>query len=218
MALTRAQARSLIRELIDDTAAKLWSDANLDILTEGGIDILWGELLDHKPWLRSIESAALTPAAPGTVDTATQLTRFYRVQQVARDGMAYTEADPKDVLVVAGQQITAPSRTWVMLDSSLHLFPYDTAANIYVRYSSRPTAYTGLANDNTVVSWPDGYHMAYVYDAASRALEKGDREKSDTFRARAADEMARLRAYLRTVSVGPRLPWTPDGAEAWGSV
>ena len=78
--LTRLQARTLIQELIDDTAAKLWTAPNLDILTEATLDELWGELLDQFAWLRSTESGALTPVAPGTINLTTALTRFYRVQ------------------------------------------------------------------------------------------------------------------------------------------
>ena len=216
--LTRAQSRSLIRELIDDSAAKLWSDANLDVLTEGAVDVLWGELLDFNAWLRSTEAGPLTPVTPGTVNLDTALTRFYRLQTVVRNGVTLTKADPKDVLVSANLQVAAPNSTWVVMGILLYLFPLALDANVYVRYSSRPTAYTGLASDATAVDWPDGYHLAYIYDAASRALEKGDREKSDTFRQRAGDELARLRAYLRKNSNDPIMPFVPEDALNWGGV
>jgi hypothetical protein len=216
--LTRLQARTLIQELIDDTAAKLWSAANLDLLTEGAIDILWGELLDAFAWLRSTAAGPLTPVTPGTVNLDTALTRFYRLQIVSRQSQTLTETSPRDVLLEGATEIVAPCGTYTIMGNLLYLFPLSTSADVYVRYSSRPTSYTALASDATPVEWPDGYHLAYVYDAASRALEKGDREKSDTFKQRSLDEMARLRAYLRKQSIGPVMPYMDRTAIEWGGV
>lgn len=214
--LTRAQARSLIQQLIDDTAEKLWSAANLDILTQGAIDELWGELLDWNGWLRSTEGTP-TITAPGYFDLDTGLTRFYRLQAIVRDGQTYWPANQRDVLVSNGEAIVAPDHTYAIIGSRVYLFPLSTTPTVYVRYADRPTAYTSLASDATAVDWPDGYHMAYVYETAARALEKGDREKSDTFRQRAADEVARLRAYLRKRQIGPIMPWMDRDSIEWGS-
>ena len=216
--LTRLQARTLIQELIDDTAAKLWSAANLDILAEAALDELWGELLDQWPWLRSTESAGLTPTAPGFIDVSTALTRFYRLQSVGTATGGYYLADPKDIALVNGVVLNAPDNSFAFYGSQLYLFPLSVAASsVFVRYCNRPTAFTALATDATVVDWPEGYHLAYIYDAAARALEKGDREKSDTFKDRAATSMFRLKAFLRKQTLGGVMPWTPDSSLDWGS-
>ena len=215
--LTRLQARTLIRQLIDDTASKLWDDTNLDLLTEAAIDELWGELLDWNGWLRSTEQA-VTPTSPGYFDLDTGLTRFYRLQAVVRGGQTFWPANQRDVLLSNNEAVVAPDNTYAIIGSRVYLFPLDASTSIYVRYADRPTAYTSLASDATAVPWPDGYHMAYVYEAASRALEKGDREKSDTFRQRAADEVARMRAYLRKRQIGPIMPWFDRDSLEWGGV
>lgn len=213
--LTRLQARTLIQQLVDDTGATLWSAPNLDILTEGAIDELWGELLDKFEWVRSTEAATLTPTAPGYVTLSTAFTRFYRLQMVARDNQAFWPANQKDVLVINGVQIVAPDHTYVVYGDQLHLFPY-SLNQISVRYNSRPTAYTALANDSALVDWPDGYHMAYIYDAASKAMEKGDRENSERFGKRAEQSMFRLKSFLRKQQVGPIMPWFHQDAIEWG--
>jgi hypothetical protein len=214
--LTRAQARSLIQQLIDDTAAALWTAGNLDILTEAVLDELWGELLDWNAYLRATEVTP-TIVSPGYFDLDTGLTRFYRLQSIVRNGQTYGEINVKDMLI-DGTNFDGPSNTYAILGSKVFLFPLDTTTPINVTFADRPTAYTSLASDATAVPWPDGYHMAYIYETASRAMEKGDREKSDTFRSRAGEQIARLRAYLRKRSVGPVGPWLNDDAREWGGV
>jgi hypothetical protein len=179
---------------------------------------LWGDLLDQWPWLRTTETVALTPTTPGYINTETALTRFYRLQQVARNGVIHTLADPRDVVSVGNVAYSAPDATHVFLGNQLHLFPYDLTANVYVRYSSRPTAVSALATGATAIDWPEGFAMAYVYETAARALEKGDREKSDAMVARAQQVQAKLRAKLRKQQVGPIVVWTADDAREWGGI
>lgn len=215
--LTKDEARSLTQQFMDDPAGKLWSADNLDILLEGVLDELWStELLEHAPWLRSTESAALTPVVPGTVNLATALTRWHRLQLVVRDGCTYTEASPKDVLVQNGVTITAPDRTYVVMGDLLYLFPLALTANVYIRYSSLPTAFTSLA-DTDDVTWPDGFHLAYVYDAAARAMEKGDREESARLAKRAETSLYRLKSKLRKTGLGAIMPWHQGGGIEFGS-
>lgn len=215
--LTKAQARAFVRELIDDTAGKLWSDANLDLLIEATLDVLWGELMDFSPWYRSTQIGNLSPASPGVLTVSSNTTRFHRWQEISRGGQSYYQASPKDVSIEGDTVYSAPDFTWIQLGDILWLFPLSTTGDVWIRYSSFPTEFTTLASGDDV-EWPDGYHLAYLYDAASRAMEKGDREKSDTFRQRAADELARTRAFLRKRGLGPILPYTDRTAQEWGSV
>lgn len=216
--LTKAAARSLTQQFIDDPAGKRWSPTNLDILLEGVLDELWGELLDSFAWIRSTEAATLTPVAPGTINLDTALTRFYRLQQVAKDGQAYTLIDPKDVLVVNGVAVAAEHSTYTIMGGLLYLFPLDTVTNsVSVRYNSRPAAFTTL-NDTDSVTWPDGYHLAYCYDAAARAMEKGDREESARLGKRAETSLFRLKAFLRKQHIGPVMPYMVDDNLSWGGI
>lgn len=216
---TKAQALALLAQLIDDPAGKLWDTANLTDLLSGTVDELWGDLLDEFPRLRSTESSALAPSSPGYIGLNSQLTRFYRIQQVGRASWPapYTDADPTQFNVIGGVVNDAPCRSWIIWGNQLHVFPYDTTADVYVRYSSLPNAVTDIASD-APIEWPDGFHMAYIYETAARAMEKGDRESSERFSARAAQVQARVRAFLRKQRVGPVVITTYDSPEQWGSV
>lgn len=213
--LTKAQARTLIRQFIDDEAATLWSNANLDILTTGVLDELWTDLLEHSPFLLSMEEAP-TVTSPGYVDLDTELTRWFRIQQVVRENFVYTPADQKDAVVNDSEVVSADGRTYTLLGSELHLFPYDTTANVRIKYNYLPPSYGGLG-DSDEVEWPDGHHLAYVYAVASRAMEKGDREDSARFERRAENALLKLKAVLRKRHTGPTMPWFDhDALEAGG--
>ena len=218
MTLTKLQARTLVQQLIDDSAAKLWSAANLDILTEAVLDEMWAaDLLDHWPYLRSTESGGLTPTAPGYIDTDVALTRFYRLQQITRNSIAYAPADQKDSIVSNSLELSTEKRTYTFYGNQLHLFPYELTPAVFVRYSSRPPTFTSL-NDTDAVIWPDGHHLAYIYAIAARAMEKGDREQSERFEKRAETSLLKLKSTLRKQHVGPTMPWMPDTAQDWGGV
>lgn len=225
--LNKVQIRALVRQLIDDPAGKLWSSPNLDLLSEGCLDELWGELLDQFPWIRSTE-AAIVPIAPGYIDLSIDsllVTRLYRVQQVVRDGVIYRAVDQRDTLISNGVVLSAPSNAYTIFNEQLHLFPY-SVSTVYLKYVSRPEPFTSLGpgsdpdsdeDDFLTVDWPDGYHMAYIYDIASKAIEKGNREDSTMFGKRAEQAMFRLRAFLRRQSTGgSTMPYLVDSDLEWG--
>lgn len=226
--LNKLEVRTLVRNLIDDPAGKLWPNGPLDLLAEGSLDELWGELLDQFPWLRSDESAALVPLAPGYIDIPTQLVRFYRVQHVIRGNVEYSPVAQRDVLTVGSLSIEATDQTYTLFGGQLHLFPYDPTTPVYIRYSSLPTAFTDLTpgpnpgseEDDAIsfIEWPDGHHMAYIYDIASKAIEKGDREESIKLKGRADTSLFRLMAYLRKQHSGIIVGGFHEDAFQWGGV
>lgn len=207
--------RSMIRQLIDDVAATQWPEADLDYLSEGTLDELWSDLLEGWEWVRTVEDTVV-PNASGVV-TGQLTLRWHRIQKVTRAGREYSLVDPKDVVLNSdGTVVSAPDCTYMLLGSELHAFPIETT-DISIRYSGRPDAYTELEDDDGV-EWPDGFHMAYVYEIAARAMEKGDRESSATFQKRADMAMFRLKAWLRKQAPGPITPFSITTAAEYGGV
>jgi hypothetical protein len=223
--LNKVEVRDLIRQLIDDPGGKLWNTTNLDLLIEGCLDELWGEIIDQFPWVRWTETSAITLVAPGYVQlwddaTTSDFNRLYRIQRVVRNGIEYHIADQRDVTIAGGEVIAAPNYSYTILGRTLHLFPYDITANVTIQYSSLPEPFTSLTpgpdpddpsdDEISLVEWPDGYHMAYIYDVASKAIEKGDREDSTRLGRRAEASLFRLKAFLRKQHTGPIMPYVSD--------
>lgn len=169
--LTRGQVRTAIQQAIDDSGAVLWSQANLDRLTEMAEDTMFEAVLDTWPWFLST-SQSVAPNTSGQVALSTGLTsRFYRVLRTSRDSdgrelapRLYTEALPQPAYYVLGDNLTTDP---VIASPS----------TITVVYSFLPAKYTGLVDDNTALpNYPEGHEAALVYLTASWAMTKGDRE------------------------------------------
>jgi hypothetical protein len=223
MALTKLEARELIREQMDDASSKLWSDSLLDRLTTTTLDTLWGELLEHAPRLTSQLDTIATLQTPGyirtqlTTDTpAGDLTqRFRRVQSVMRGEQMYTEVDPRRVAVQGNVLVANDGRDFVyfLQGKQIWLLPLDTAEDVELRYSYLPAKYSGLANGDNV-EWPEGFEDAYTWEVAGRAMLKGGRENADSLLGVAARSMAQLRSLIKTGGV--IMPYHNMPAQAWG--
>lgn len=221
MSITRAVARTMIRELADDPDGKRWSDANLDILAGMVIDGLYADILDDQPQAVSLLETVTTLTSPGTIDTSSggDLTnRLYRVQSIVRNGQTYREADHRNVVLEDGAVISAQDYTYVFFGDELHLFPYSTTEDVEIRYSYRPTKFDLLANDSTAVEWPDGYELAYLTKVAAFAMGKGGVEDPTYMLAFHAQELQRLLSAIRRRSPGPTTMFTNDSSLSWGAI
>lgn len=221
MALTKAQIRTLVQEVIEDSSAKRWSAANLDLLIQITQDSLWSELLDFDAYFVSQLDTLTSLTSPGYVDVATggdATKRFLRIQSIVRNGQEYTEVDRRDVVLEANTVKSHPRGVpyaYVKLGKQFHLLPYDTADDVEFRYSYYPTAFDSLA-DGTAVEWPEGHEAALVYETASRALSKGDTDDITQVAAIAAIEWQRLINAIRKSSHGPSTPFYTSTVDAWG--
>jgi hypothetical protein len=217
--LNKVQVRSLVRRLIDDPGGKQWPTSDLDLLIEGCLDELWGELLDQFSWLTSVENV-VTPTGVGIIavasiglDTALLTHRLYRIQKVVRDSKELRPAFPEEVTLYNNTVVDAPDDTYMILRNAIWCFPLALTPQVSVHYSYFPEPFTSLVpgpdpddesdDDSSFIDWPDGYHMAYIYDIASKALEKGDKEDSQRLQRRAEMSLHRLRAFLRKQHIGP---------------
>lgn len=221
--LTKAQARSAIREAIDDLNAKRWSDAALDALISRTIDGLWNDVLEQAPWSLSQHQEPLV-TAPGYVDLRQtvmggQLTqRFFRLQNVVRDGTTYKEANPRDVTRENDEIVSAPHNRYTIFGNQLWLFPLSVTANVELDYSFLPASFTSLA-ESGFVPWPDGYDDAYIYSVARRGFAKGDAESITQATELASEAVNKLKAAIKKSSTGPGGgPWSPFTARESGGV
>jgi hypothetical protein len=225
--LSKAQARSLIRELVKDESMKIWSDSSLDVLTQLTIDEQWGEvLLDQAPYLNS-QVDILAPITPGYLDLRTisaggQLTqRFYRIQKVTLNNQEYSLAHSEDVAFVTTSttEIVAPRFSYLMLGSQLYLFPLNISfgSSVEFRYSFIPPSFTSL-HESDIVQWPDGYENAYAFESAARALLRSDATLAGNYHNLAQESQRNLSSAIARMSPGPITPHMVDTPISWGSV
>lgn len=230
MAIIKSDLRTLIRLMIDDPQKTLWTDPNLDLLTEQTMDSLWARIHTYNPFFTSQDDQALTALSPGYIDlrqtgvgTGQLTNRFHRLQSVVVGGasanaITYEKADARDVVLQGGQVIYAPNYRYVYYGYQLWLFPLSTvAANVEIRYSFKPTpAYRTLA-DGVTIGWPDGHEGALWWETCARAISRGSREDPTTFRTWSNDSWSEMIDSIKNTDFGPIVPYLPDSPTSFGS-
>lgn len=235
MALTKAQVRSQVRQMIDDPNAKRWTDPSLDALIEGVHDDLYSDMLDVAGYFNSqYQQISLPLHAPGYIDLRQTIyggdltQRFYRLQQCIADGRHYFAKDPRDYLMVAAAPITggvADIRadtgveqrfSFQFLGNQLWLHPLGQLTTLVeLRYSYKPQAFTSLTN-GYIVDMPEGSYRALINLCAAEGLQKGNAEDANNFRAMGEDARQKLLNSIRRQYHGATQVWTGDGSNSWG--
>ena len=216
--LTKAEARSMIRAMMSDESSEKWNAGNLDLLIQLTLDRLWAKIIDIAPMLYSYLDTVTTLTSPGYISTGLggDLTkRFVRLQSLTRDGREYHPISRKDVVFEDSAVIAVNvSRyyKYVVMGSQIHLLPYDTAADVEIRYSYRPDSFTTLA-DTATVEWPDGHEDAYIAEIVLRAATKLPPEFYNELKDAAKAAWFALEDGLGELLITPQ---TTDDASAWG--
>jgi len=217
--VTRGEATTLVRELIDDrTATGRWPTASLNLLATTTLDELYDDLMEAAPnWRRTVEEP--TVASPGYVDLTGTTERFVSVIKngVVRGGIRYSPITPSQVIMEDNAVVSAPDNTYVIWGDQLWLFPLATTT-VELTYLSRPTSWADLADDGQTVVWPSGYDSAYVFEIAARAMIKGAAEEPNEFRAVADRAMARCLRRIKKQYPGPVVVEHVDSPLEWGSI
>lgn len=230
--ITRGTARTMIQQMLDDPSAKRWTAANLDQLTELILDNLWSDILDTAPYYNSQYDQLTTTTAPGYVDLrlvadgGALSQRYYRFQQVIANSRQYYAKDPRDYLLLAtGATLSTVSAssgveqayTFQFLGDQLWLHPLGSNGDrIELRYNFRPTRYTALANDNTVVPFPDGCELAYILKVAGLAMLKGNAEDSTALLRAAEDAKETMLNSIRRRYMGPTVVFAGNSPVEFG--
>jgi len=219
--LTKAQARALTREWLDDPNAKRWSDLRIDLAIQLCIDDLWTDLLDMQPNLTSQLHTITSLVSPGYIDlrlttVGGQLTqRFYRVQHVTRDGREYRWADPRDIAIASNGVIAGPELTYYVQGDLLWLFPLDTSTPVELRYSFKPTPFTAMT-DGMNIPFPEGSESAYVLAASALTMAKGGEEDFGPLATLAQQSRDRCYAAIRRQYHGMSVPYSTGTGQDMG--
>lgn len=233
MALTKAQVRSQIRQMIDDPNAKRWTDPSLDALIEGVHDDLYSDMLDIAPYFNSQyqQVAKVNLFAPGYVDLRQTVyggnltQRFYRLQQCMADGRHYSAKDPRDYLMVADSNtndlttvkaIVEQPYTFQFLGNQLWLHPLGSVSSmVELRYNYKPQAFSSLTN-GYIVDMPEGSYRALVNLAAAEGLQKGNAEDAENFRKIGENAREKLLNSIRRQYHGATQMFTTDSSHSFG--
>lgn len=219
MTITKTQAIGFVRDILDDPFGQVHVDTDITLLISATIDEMWSDILDVSPFYRARQDTitAVNSIDLRTVTAGGDLTnRLYRVFDVIRDNKSLLQVHPLDVLRTNAAEIVSPDSSYYILGDTLVMFPVKTA-NVEILYSYRPDAFSSLGT-NDPVDWPDGHEMAFVYEAAARAMVWGDREDNEKIREMASLSWNRLISMVRRRTGVPIQPRDTQSAQSWGGI
>jgi hypothetical protein len=219
MAVQKQDLRAYVQNHIDDLNSKFWSNTNLDFLIQGTMEEKWTELLRVDPFLLSTTetiTAAPKLVTPGYIDLAQLTNRFHAIQSLIRDDKEYDKAHSRDVVLKGTTLLVGPDLHYTKFGARIYLFPLSTTSQIDLRYSYRPALFTGLGSTDPV-TWPEGFENALIFECASRAMTKGDREENARIDRLAKDSWDSLITFIRDNRT-PVVPFDFKSKEEWGSV
>jgi hypothetical protein len=221
--LTKAQVRTLTMEWLDDPNSKRWSQARLDLAIQLALDDLWTDILDIAPMLTSQLHTFTSLVSPGYIDlrltnNGGMLTqRFYRVLSFTRENRQYHPVDPRDVLISNNAVLAGPDWTYYVVGDQLTAFPLDTADQVELRYSYKPTSFTSLT-DGMLVPFPDGAESAYIFRASAIAMAKGNAEDAGQLWVMANEARERCLASVRRQFHGMTVPFSTGSPVSMGGI
>jgi len=221
--LTKAQARMMTREWLDDPNAKRWSDARIDLAIQLALDDLWTDMLDMQSSLTSQLHTFVTSTliSPGYIDLRLttmggQLTqRFYRVQRVTVGGRECHPVDARDVLIENNVAIVGSDAGYYVLGDQLWLFPLSRTDQVELRYSFKPTPFTAMT-EGMYIPFPEGSDSAYVLLAAATTMAKGGAEDIGQLMQLARESRERCMAAIRRQYHGATVMYGTDRGSDFG--
>lgn len=216
MALTKAQARTLIRNLLTDENSQLWTAAVLDVLIQTTIDGLWELLLTANPFYTRQVDGAPAVTSPGYVvlGSGGLSLRFHKLHSVVREQVVYTPTHQDDLVLDGNTEVVAPPQTYAIFGNQLWLFPLALTPVPVISYAYKPPLFTGLADTADVV-WPDGHENAYVFAVASLASVRGGAQLRQEYQLIADAALQSTLEFVRHRDNNVTVPRTFDSAEQW---
>lgn len=226
--MTQDQARTLIQQFMDDSGIR-WSStgspSNLDLAIDGLYDSFWAEILVDVPYIRSTYEviAGSSTTSPGYLDTteagALLAERLFRVQKLFRNDREYSPDLPNEFVVdQAGATLDVGSQDrYFFMGDQMWMTPFDTSADIALRYSHYPTAWNSIATGATAIEWPDGHELAFVTRAAAALMAKGSTESVSELERLASRLWESMMAAVKRKYPGPQTIQGHGTARQFGS-
>ena len=210
--MTKAQLRTIVRNLIRDSQGLAWQDTTLDVLISAFYDELWGQLLDVAPHFNSELETIDGLYPPGYLELNELQRRIYKIQFITREDHIYTSTSLRDVVISEETEITAPIYTYAVMQQQLWLYPLDETTALELRYSYLPTAFT-LLSENAELSWPDGHDSALFLSIAGR-IATGDEANRYMVLGEAA--LARAKQAAARQHLDPAVMYLTGSPLEWG--
>lgn len=188
MPITKAQMRLRVQRKADAVGSSRWdttagAGGETDQVISVAYDREWIRVLDAAPDLRVTKYTATTDAAgqiPGS-NFSSSSARFHRVMGLyGPEGLTYRRGHFRDY--VASDEAPSFDRVWYRIGNAIQVLPAKSSSTVKLWVTHLPTAFTGLADGDTLTVPTDTQEETFqeivALEAAALLLFKGGAEMS----------------------------------------
>jgi len=222
---TRQQLMDMTREFMDAVDSTRWSDSIIMTILANVYDEEWSNILQAQPTYRmqmltlQTDANGVIPSSALNTGTGDTQRNWYRILSVSDGVTLYEQTEFQDVPMGALTNWTpqAYHRLFYFAGEQLQILPVAQQA-LYVAVNYKPTALSDLANNNSVIDFPQNSEPLLAYNAAYKLLIKGGAEMQAAmaYKRLADEERADLLSDLARRTIKPRLMAYPDSRTEWG--
>lgn len=223
MTVTRAQAMTNTREMMDATGSARWGDPIVRTVLGIITDVEWGGILAANPFYR-FASRSVTCATDGTFPytalnsgSADATQTYYRILSVNDGSVLYRQTSFMQMPMATSSNYASPyDKYWYDAGSNVQTLP--VAANVLtVAVNWMPPRVDSLSGDGVNIDFPDGAEVILWLEAAAMLLSKGGAENdaAQTMRAMADEQRQSLYSDIARRAARPLSLGFNDGASEW---
>ena len=224
MAVTKAQLIALTRETMDAVASDRWSDATITRVLNAVYADEWSNILNAQPYY-TFAQRVVTTDSNGVVSFASLSSgsgdsqqNFFRVLSVSDGNVLYTQTRFQDVpLATTTNYLPTYPRLYYTAGQALQILPVSSSLQLYVYVNYKPTNFSDLASDASIIDFPDANETLIANEAGARLLNKGGAESvaAQTLRNEANLIRSSMLDDLRRYTINPTMMAYPDQKYDW---
>ena len=224
MAVTKAELIALTRETMDAVASDRWSDATITTVLNSVYGDEWSNILNAQPYY-TFAKRTVTTNTDGQIPFTSlnngggdAQENFYRVLSISDGNVLYTQTRFQDVpLATTTNYLPTYPRLYYTAGQRLQILPVQSGLTLYVYVNYKPTPFSQLLDDTSVIDFPDGGEVIIANEAGSMLLNKGGAESTaaEVLRRQAAMNRQAMLDDLRRYTINPTMMAYPDQKYDW---
>jgi hypothetical protein len=209
---------------MDAVASDRWSDATITRVLNAVYADEWSNILNAQPYY-TFAQRVVTTDSNGVVSFASLSSgsgdsqqNFFRVLSVSDGNVLYTQTRFQDVpLATTTNYLPTYPRLYYTAGQALQILPVSSGLQLYVYVNYKPTNFSDLASDASVIDFPDANETLIANEAGARLLNKGGAESvaAQTLRNEANLIRSSMLDDLRRYTINPTMMAYPDQKYDW---
>jgi hypothetical protein len=225
--VTRGELVTITREVMDAEDSTRWSAGEVQRAINSVFDQEWSNILNAAPHYTLAQRTIATDAQGRFLLTALDSgsgdaqERCYRILSITDGNYLYRQTRFELVpLGTISNYLPQYPRLYYMSGRYVQVLPVGSGVSLYVTVNYKPTAVSDLADDDSIIDFPENSELLLAYGAGAQLLNKGGTESGPGRElSRMADsERSILLDDIRRRTINPTQMAYPDVIGDWAGM